>query len=125
MNLERLIHCCLYSDPDIVSGDYTVIISNSKSGALNAGVLLFTQSDIGKRSATKVEYRLVSILVMLSDLQKHLSEHADQTNFQLTLADDFRTQSQECADQLIEALKNRGIRSEIATELVFGGKKLS
>lgn len=125
MSLEHLIQCCLATDPDIVPGSYTVILSNSKSGALNSGVLMFTDSEIDKRQTVKIEYRLVSILMMLMDLKEHLLTHSDQTSFQIHLPETFKTNVKEQSTHLTQALESRGIHHELAAEIVFGGRNTS
>lgn len=125
MSLEHLIQCCLATDPDIVPGSYTVILSNSKSGALNSGVLMFTDSAIDKRQTVKIEYRLVSILMMLTDLKEQMVTHSDQTSFQVYLSENFKTNVKEQATQLTQALEARGIRPKLAAEIVLGGRNTS
>lgn len=119
------MQCCLATDPDIVPGSYTVILSNSKSGALNSGVLMFTDSAIDKRQTVKIEYRLVSILMMLTDLKEHMVTHSDQTSFQVHLSENFKTNVKERATQLTHALEARGIRPKLAAEIVLGGRNTS
>ena len=124
MQLEDLIHCCLTTDPKIIPGDYTVIFSNSKSGALNSGVLLFSNSDLDHRAAQNVEYRLVSILMLLLDIEAHLIENPNRLNFEVTLDEGFRATSHEAETQLIKALEERGVKNALANELVKGEQRL-
>lgn len=121
MELQDLIECCLTTDPNIEAGDYTVIFSGSKSGALNAGVLLFTKSGLPKNTIDGIEYRLVSILMMLTDVDDH-SAPSSGTDFQVALDPQFKSLESHCALRLINALEDRGIRSPVAHELVTGQK---
>lgn len=125
MELHELIECCLATDPHIVPGDYNVILSGSKSGALNSGVLLFTTSPLPKNTVDGIEYRLVSILMLLIDISSHLSEQPNNRDFQIELTSEFSAHVQTRAAQLEAALTDRGIPADLARELVKGRQKLS
>ncbi|MFY0596644.1 MAG: hypothetical protein JXQ85_09460 [Cognatishimia sp.] len=120
MKLSELITCCLRTDPNIAEGDYTVLFSDSKSGALNAGVLLFTASNLPKATIDAMEYRLVSILMLLVNLEDLKAESGSEKDFQLHFTSMDRASSKQDADTLASALNDRGIAAELAHELVNG-----
>jgi|GEM_PF-6609781 len=123
MNLSKLISCCLRTDPNIVEGDYTVLISDSKSGALNAGILLFTASDLPKSTIDAMEYRLVSILMLLVNLDDHKTKNESENDFRLQFTSKDRSAIEPDAEVLMRALSDRGIAAELARELVKGRQR--
>lgn len=120
MNLSDLIECCLRTDPNVTEGDYTVLFSGSKSGALNAGVLLFTASALPKATVDAMEYRLVSILMLLVNLDEQKASTETQNDFQVRFSAEDHGAVDENADHLMSALRKRGIAPELAKELVRG-----
>ena len=120
MTLDTLIELCLLTEQSIVPGDYTILISNSKSGSLNAGVLLFTDADLPKNQVDRIEYRLVSILVMLIDIDQHLAEQDSRKDFEISIDIDAMRNIEPMVETLIQALTARGIAKSLAEELVNG-----
>ena len=123
MNLQDLVECVLVTDPSIGQGDYTVIFSGSKSGALNAGILLFTTAPMPKNIIERIEYRLVSILMLLVDIERQATNPDGQQDFQVLLGADFKASADQSTRTLITALENRGIHKGLAQELVVGQQR--
>ena len=118
MTFQTLIELCLSTDPNIVSGDYTILLSNSKSGVLNSGVLLFTEADLPKTTISEIEYRLVSILMMLIDIEEHRAQPDAQQDIAVSMTSGTIANAAQHADELITALTARGIAKTLAEELV-------
>lgn len=123
MNLQDLVECVLVTDPSIDQGDYTVLFSGSKSGALNAGILLFTTTPLPKTIIERIEYRLVSILMLLVDIERQATNPDGQQDFQVRLGADFKAKADQSTRELIAALETRGIHNGLAKELVMGQQR--